>query len=130
MNNLVKFLTKVFVFPPKESWRSLVSFESRYGTCFVFPSTKAEITFPKAESDKLIFVASFILSPVAPVLLALSLPAKSTKFNFPFLIMPLLDSHCSLGAFEICSTLIMKILWDRELPAANDNQKSMTLSRI
>jgi hypothetical protein len=45
------------------------------------PSTKAEITFPRALKDKLIFVAYFIPSPVAPVLLALYEPAKSTKFN-------------------------------------------------
>ena len=52
---------------------------------FVFPSTKADMTFPKALKDKLIFAASFILSPVAPVLLCLSDPAKSTKLSFPTL---------------------------------------------
>jgi hypothetical protein len=51
------------------------------------------MTLPKADSDKLIFVASFILSPVAPVLFALSDPAKSTKFSFPFLIIALSLSH-------------------------------------
>lgn len=55
----------VLVFPPKESCSNLVNFESLYGMCYVFPSTKAEITFPKAESERLIFVASFNLSPVA-----------------------------------------------------------------
>jgi hypothetical protein len=48
---------------------------------FVFPSTKAEMTFPKALRERLILVASFMPSPVAPVLLALSEPARSTKFN-------------------------------------------------
>lgn len=48
------------------TWRSLVSFESLYGMCFAFPSTRADITFPKADNDKLILVASFNLSPVAP----------------------------------------------------------------
>jgi hypothetical protein len=39
------------------------------------------MTLPKALRDKLILVASFIPSPVAPVLAALSEPAKSTRFN-------------------------------------------------
>ena len=39
------------------------------------------MTFPNALRDKLIFWPSFIRAPVAPVLLNLSLPAKSTKFN-------------------------------------------------
>jgi len=69
------------VLPPKESWSNLVNFESLYGICCDFPSTKALITFPKALNDKLIFWAYLSLSPAAPVLLNLSLPAKSTKFN-------------------------------------------------
>jgi hypothetical protein len=47
------------------------------------------MTFPKALNDKLILVAYFIPSPVAPVLLALSEPAKSTKFNFEALNLSL-----------------------------------------
>lgn len=54
----------VLVFPPKEDWSSRVSLESRYGMCLDLPSTRAEMTFPKAERDKLILVASFSLSPV------------------------------------------------------------------
>ena len=49
------------------------------------------MTLPKALKDKFILVAYFIPSPVAPVLAALSDPAKSTKlsldalyFSFPF----------------------------------------------
>lgn len=49
--------------------------------CWDFPSTKALITFPRALRDKLIFWAYFNRSPETPVLLILSLPAKSTKFN-------------------------------------------------
>uniref|UniRef100_A0AAY5E8C1 Uncharacterized protein n=1 Tax=Electrophorus electricus TaxID=8005 RepID=A0AAY5E8C1_ELEEL len=41
--------------------------ESRYGTCELRPSTKAEITLPSADSDRLIFAASFRRSPRAPV---------------------------------------------------------------
>ena len=95
--------------------------------CLDLPSTRAEMTFPKAERDKLIFVAfssgkwmiskskgcwqqglwywllimmkiwlrllerywkekltSFKRSPVASVLLCLSLPARSTRFSLPW----------------------------------------------
>jgi len=73
----------VLAFPPKESCNSLVNFESRYGMWEVFASTSAEITLPRADKDKFILVASFSLSPVAPVLACLSDPAKSTRFNLP-----------------------------------------------
>lgn len=79
----------VFVLPPRESWSNLVSFESLYGIWCVLPSTKADITLPSALKDKLILVAYFIPSPVAPVLLALSEPAKSTKFNLEALNLSL-----------------------------------------
>uniref|UniRef100_A0A3B1JZH9 Uncharacterized protein n=1 Tax=Astyanax mexicanus TaxID=7994 RepID=A0A3B1JZH9_ASTMX len=62
----------VLAFPPSESRSSLVSLESR-----------AEMTFPKAESDRLILAASFRRSPLTPVLACLSLPARSTKLSFP-----------------------------------------------
>lgn len=39
-----------------------------------------EMTFPRADRDLLILAPSFSRSPVAPVLSALSDPAKSTKF--------------------------------------------------
>ena len=44
-------------------------------------TTRADITFPKALRERLILVAYFIPSPVAPVLAALSEPARSTRFN-------------------------------------------------
>uniref|UniRef100_A0A672HEY6 Uncharacterized protein n=1 Tax=Salarias fasciatus TaxID=181472 RepID=A0A672HEY6_SALFA len=47
------------------------------------PSTSAEMTFPRADSDRLIFVASFSRSPWAPVLVCRSLPARSTRLSFP-----------------------------------------------
>uniref|UniRef100_A0A3Q2Y3E8 Uncharacterized protein n=1 Tax=Hippocampus comes TaxID=109280 RepID=A0A3Q2Y3E8_HIPCM len=49
----------------------------------LLPSTRADMTFPKAESDRLILVASFSLSPCAPVLVCLSLPARSTRLSLP-----------------------------------------------
>ena len=42
-------------------------------------SVKAEITLPKANRPLLILIPYFSLYPVAPVLLALSEPARSTK---------------------------------------------------
>ena len=45
---------------------SRVSLESLYGMCLLLPSTRAEMTFPRADSDRLILVASFSRSPVAP----------------------------------------------------------------
>ena len=49
----------VLQFPPSESSSSLVSFESRKGMCVRgLLSVRAEITFPRAERDWLIFFAS------------------------------------------------------------------------
>lgn len=39
-----------------------------------------EMTFPRADRDLLMLAPSFSRSPVAPVLSALSEPAKSTRF--------------------------------------------------
>jgi hypothetical protein len=55
--------------------------------CWLLPSPNELITFPRADSDKFICVASLSLIPAAYVLLCLSEPAKSTKFNFPALIL-------------------------------------------
>ena len=78
---------QVLTFPPRESCRRRVSFESRQGTCLLLPSTKLVITFIKAERDKLIFVASLNLTPVVPVRFCFSDPARSTRFNFPMRIV-------------------------------------------
>ena len=53
----------VFVLPPSESCSSRVSLESRYGMCCDLPSTRAEMTLPRAERDMLILVASLRRSP-------------------------------------------------------------------
>jgi len=56
--------------PPNESLRSLVSFESLKGTYLFSPGVvKAIKTILRLVSDKLILIASFALSPVAPVFL-------------------------------------------------------------
>lgn len=75
----------VLVLPPNESCNKRVSLESLYGIWCVFPSTKADITLPRALSDKLILAAYFMPSPVAPVLLCLYEPAKSTRLSLPTL---------------------------------------------
>ena len=46
-----------------------MSFESRYGMCLDLLSTRAEMTLPRAESERLILVASFSRSPVAPTVI-------------------------------------------------------------
>lgn len=81
--------------PPSESCNNLVSLESLYGIWWVLPSTKAEITFPRALRERLILVAYFIPYPVAPVLLALSDPARSTRFNLDALNLNLSLSFSS-----------------------------------
>ncbi len=53
----------VLELPPRESCNKYVNLESLYGTWDLFPSTKADITFPNAESERFIFVASNSLCP-------------------------------------------------------------------
>lgn len=73
--------------PPNESYKSLVNFESLYGICTFFLETKADMTFPNVDKDKLMAFASFNLWSFAYVFDYLSEPAKSTKFNLLFLIV-------------------------------------------
>ena len=46
----------VFELPPSDSSRSVVSFESRYGTCVALPSERAAMTLPRAERERLILI--------------------------------------------------------------------------
>lgn len=80
-------IISVLVFPPKESCNIRVNFEFRNGTWPTFQETKTLITFPRADSDKLILLASFKCCPLACVLDYLSDPAKSIKCNFDYLII-------------------------------------------
>jgi len=48
----------VLEFPPRDSVRILVSFESLYGICFAFLEVSALITLARAERLPLIFLAS------------------------------------------------------------------------
>ena len=81
---------------------------------FPFPmalSAKAFITFPRTNNDLFILQPSFNLSPVAPVLPALSDPAKSTKFiilNFSLLRPAIIVN---------CLNSMVTIVWARLLVA-------------
>jgi len=57
------------------------------------------MTFPNADNERLILVASFNLSPTAFVLLCLSEPARSTRLSFPALIL-----YSPLSSFSAVST--------------------------
>jgi len=84
--------------------------ESRYGTWVLLPSTNAEMTLPRAERDRLILEASLGRSPGPPVLLCLSLPARSTRLSFP-------TRMCSWpsGPVSLHSTVMRKMACEREL---------------
>lgn len=57
----------VLALPPSDSCKIRVSFESLYGMWDLFPSAKAEMTLPSADSDLLMFLASSSTVPSAPV---------------------------------------------------------------
>lgn len=81
--NISKTLLTIAVleFPPSESCSRRVSLEFLYGMWVLFPSTRAEMTLPRVERDRLILVASFSLCPVAPVLACLSEPCNIWMVN-------------------------------------------------
>mmetsp|Transcript_55299 Transcript_55299/g.98428 ORF Transcript_55299/g.98428 Transcript_55299/m.98428 type:complete len:261 (-) Transcript_55299:301-1083(-) len=66
-------------FPPRESDRSDVRVESRYGT-WAAPSTSASMTRPRHVSERLMPMLSFIRSPWTRLAESFSLPARSTRF--------------------------------------------------
>lgn len=78
--------------PPKESISNIVNLESLYGMygTFVFLSDKALITFPRVNKDLLILPVYLAIYPWDLDYLSLSLPAKSTKVIFPYLLTLLL----------------------------------------
>lgn len=57
----------VLALPPSDSCKIRVSFESLYGMWDLLPSASADITFPRADRDLLIFLASSSTVPSAPV---------------------------------------------------------------
>ena len=72
-------INHVLEFPPSDSCKILVNFESLYGTWVDFPSVRLFITNPRELNDLLIFFASSNVWPVAPVFDIFSDPARSTK---------------------------------------------------
>lgn len=75
----------VLLFPPRAFLSSLVSMESLNGTRTFFPvelSANAAMQFPRLLRDWLIAAPSFSLSPVAPVLAALSLRKYTNFYNY------------------------------------------------
>ena len=98
----------VLELPPSESCRRRVSFESRYGTWWCF-SHRALITLPSASRPLLIWMPSCSRSPLAPVRLARSEPARSTKCSFGLKTLPVLAKRSS--------RLMVKMACERELDA-------------
>ena len=115
--------THVFEFPPSESCRRRVSFESRYGTCvrgvlsaetpppprFASSPLSAAMTFPSANSPLLMLMLSWNRDPVALVFLFRSDPARSTRWN-------LADAYRFDESFvkSVCSMMMVKMACDRE----------------
>ena len=86
--SLLAVHTKVVLeFPPSDSFKKNVSFESLKGT-WVLPSVRCMIQFPRAVKLMLIFLASSRTFPVAPVFDIRSLPAKSTRFSWACFVDP------------------------------------------
>jgi hypothetical protein len=80
--------------PYKEFLKILVNLESLKGTCYA-PVVSEWITLPKQDKDKFIFLASYKVSPVAPLLDIFYEPAKSIKDSFdlfPFFLTRLMKT--------------------------------------
>lgn len=90
--------------PHSESLRMRVSLESLYGICSELV-VRLWITFPKQERERFIFLAYSRVSPVAPVLLTFSEPARSTRHSLDFLTLPCLS---------VFLWLMKSIVWLRE----------------
>lgn len=91
-------------FPTKDSCNSLVSLDSRKGTCSC-PFIKALIVFPRQDRERLIFLASSSDSPSALLLYTFSLPARSIKLSLDLMSCP---------SWFLCSTVRTKMKCDRE----------------
>ena len=97
----------VLLFPPRAFFSSLVSTESLNGTLTFFPddlSARAAIQLPRLLRDWLIAAPSFSLSPVAPVLEALSLKQKRNKLTF--FLQQLEDLHRQRSSLALVSILL------------------------
>mmetsp|Transcript_9043 Transcript_9043/g.31490 ORF Transcript_9043/g.31490 Transcript_9043/m.31490 type:complete len:213 (-) Transcript_9043:678-1316(-) len=89
-------------FPPKLSFSSLVSFESRKGTyapLFAL-SPRALMQLPRASSERLMLAPSIILLPMFFVFAARSDPARSMRLS-----LPTRTGVTMFGVFSFCSTV-------------------------
>jgi len=86
-------INAVLLLPPKDSCNNLVNLLSLYGICLLFLlSVNALITWPNADNDLLICLASSNTWPSAWVLPTHSEPAKSTKNSLPVWVEPSISS--------------------------------------
>jgi hypothetical protein len=72
------------------------------------PHVKAFITFPRAERDLLIILASSRTLPSAPVFSIFSDPAKSTRTSFPAFTLSIVMKFSKLNHYNL--ELIKEIL--------------------
>jgi len=90
----------VLLLPPRLSLSSQVRVESRYGTKLVdfllllLMSARVEITSPSVVNDLFMLLPSAKRAPLAPVLPARSLPARSTRLIL-LTFSPVLDEMVS-----------------------------------
>ena len=103
------------VLPPNESFNILVSLLSLNGI-WLLSLDNAVITLLNASNPELIDTASLKRSPMAPLFLIRSDPAKSTKFNLNFTVFLLVifsniseNIACDLDefAFEIVAAVFL-----------------------
>lgn len=90
-------------FPPSESFKSRVNFESQYGTCrfaapFLLDWQRALMQFPRASKDLLMLAPSINLFPRLLVAAARSEPARSIKLSLATFY----------SSFDQVSTVIVK----------------------
>lgn len=103
----------VYVFPVKDYWSNLVSFDSRNAaTIFVFEDNEA-ITLPNVVSDWLIFFSYWKCSvPIVSPLFIFYEPAKSHKFNLAFYMIKDITLNIPLLSGWTDSNKIWKIVCD------------------
>ena len=95
----------VLQLPPIAFFSKLVSLDCLYGTWSLFLSQAPTTTCSKNESDLLMYEASFIKDPSAPVFLILSLPARSTKWSLEKI------TFSEDSTVDLLSMWIVKIAW-------------------
>ena len=107
----------VILLPPSESFNSHVKTESLYGTMDMFlffflpidRSAKAAMTRPRVDKERLISAPSLSRAPVAPVEVARSEPARSTRLILAtFSVSIRVSTSCLFWV-----TVRVKTAWER-----------------